>query len=218
MWLVLALVHFWKAENTWKTSLKMCKLFSVVNSMLASLPPSFKTAYVTMLSETAKPICNRFMLLLDTCTIPSTLFHEVTCLQIWRRRSAGDQLKLWNNACLVSIAMEALSLHFYTHCHIFKSYCSEHSLPRIAAQPAGKVATIAQANQVSKWNNLSEIAHLGSALRGPKFTNKGKCRQCPFALWNSSVCFSLFGHVSSVFFFKVLYANCDALCHHYAVH
>lgn len=111
MWLVLALVHFWKAENTWKTSLKMCKLFSVVNSTLASLPPSFKTVYMTMLCETAKPICSRFMLLLDTYAIPSILFYEVTGLEMWWRKSVGDQLKLWNNACLVSVAMAALPLH-----------------------------------------------------------------------------------------------------------
>lgn len=112
MWLVLALVHFWKAENTWKTSLKMCKLFSVVNSTLASLPPSFKTVYVNMLSETAKPICNAFMLLLDTCIIPSILFHEVTCLQTWGEKFIGDPLKPWNNTCLDSAATESVLCSF----------------------------------------------------------------------------------------------------------
>lgn len=155
MWLVLALVHFWKAQNTWKTSLKMCKLFSVVNSMLASLPPSFKTAYVTMLSETAKPICSRFMLLLATCAVPSILFHEVTCLQIWQRQSVGDQLKPWNNACLVSIAAKVLSLYLliFAHAATFL-WVTALSVPYLD-QPAGKVAIFAQANQVSKWNNLS---------------------------------------------------------------
>lgn len=154
MWLVLALVHFWKAENTWKTSLKMCKLFSVVNSTLASLPPSFKTMYVNTLSETAKPICSAFMLLLDMCTIPSILFHEVTCLQIWGKKSVGDPLKPWNNACLNSTATESWSFALFSHMlpH-FKSFCSECYLPRIAAQPTNKVATVAQTNQVSEWSN-----------------------------------------------------------------
>lgn len=153
MWLVLALVHFWKAENTWKTSLKMCKLFSVVNFTLALLPPSFKTVYVNMLSETAKPICNAFMLLLDTCTVPSILINEVTCLQIWGKKSAGDPLMPWNNACLDSAATESGSFAFSHMLLHFKSFCSECYLPRISAQPTGKVATAAQADQVNEWSN-----------------------------------------------------------------
>lgn len=148
MWLVLALVHFWKAENTWKTSLKMCKLFSVVNSTLALLPPSFKTVYVNMLSEIAKPICNAFMLLLDTCTIPSILFNEVTCLQIWGKKSVGDPLKPWNNACLDSAATKSRSFAlFHTCCHILRvSALSVTYLEMLLSQ----LARFAQTNQVNE--------------------------------------------------------------------
>lgn len=150
MWLGLALVHFWKAENTWKTSSKMCKLFSVVNSMLASLPPSFKTVYVNMLSETVKPICNAFMLLLDICTIPRILFHEVTCLQIWGKKSVGDPLKPWNNACLDSAATASWSSAlFHTWCHTLRVSPSVTYL-ELLFSPTGKVATAAQANQVNE--------------------------------------------------------------------
>lgn len=135
----------------------------------------------------------------------------MTCLQIWWRKSVGDQLKPWNNACLVSVVTEALCLHLliFTRTATFLRVTDQCFLPRIAAQPAGQVATVAQANQVTKWNNLStwffllcEITRLASALRGTEFTNAGKCLQCPLALWNSSAYFSLFGHMSNLFFFK----------------
>lgn len=212
MWLFLALAHFWKAENTWKTSLKMCKLFSVVNSTLASFPPSFETVYVTMPSETAKPIWNGFILLFDMCTIPGILFHEMTCLRIWWKKTGGDQRKLWNYAELASAATEALSprLLIFKHTATFLRVTALRIL-YLELQPAVKVATVAQANQVNKWNNLStwyfilhEITHLPSALRETQLTNAGKCLQWPFGLWNSSVYFSLFGHVSSIFLWSAL--------------